>query len=439
MAIRTFALMTAFVLAAWHAAPTAADTEPNNDRRDAEQIQPGTHAGALSDTDSSDYYAFAVAGGDVIRLVSDPTTSVDVDIRIRDHEDSYIEDVEPGRTRLYLTRVELGARTWYIRATGEGAYSFTLETVQQNDANMGQDAPRNWQKTSMIGPGTHSGMLGDDDSKDTFRFMAAAGQTITIGLTGDFSRLEDPDSVSLGLRSPDDSYLENIETYGDPETVEYGPLPEDEAGRMILTVEGEGDYQFTIGGPGFETPGTGVPGLGALAAMAQQAGPPPVEFTGPGPFEYNVTVEGAGQIDLRARWTPATQMQAVLVPPGETGAVAAASGLGFLMLSHATAVPGDWVLRLEPLGEAAPVTGTMRMGWGPPQEGGLPASWGVGVFDDFDALIQQLMQGLQQLAQQEEAAKGAAADAARQLWEQALGAIQEAQDKQTEALRDLLR
>ncbi|MFQ5810068.1 MAG: hypothetical protein ACE5JM_10660, partial [Armatimonadota bacterium] len=387
-------------LVALQAPPGLADTEPNNRRDQAERIQPGKYAGAVSDTDEEDYYAFPVAGGDVIRLSASETTNADVEIQLFDHEESYLEDVEPGRTLVYLTPVELGRRTWYVFVAGEGAYSFTLDTALQNDAGTGGDAPDNWQRAAEIGPGVHSGMLGDDDEHDTFRLAAAAGQTITIQVTGDFSRLEDPDSIELSLLDPEGSGLEGAETYGDPETLTYGPVPEDEAGRMVIMVDGEGDYQFTIGGPGFETPGTGVPGLGALVAMARQAGPPPVEFTGPGPFEYNVTVEGAGQIDLRARWTPATEMQAVIVPPGETDAVAAGSGLGSLMLSHATAAPGDWVLRLEPIGEAAPVSGTVRMGWGPPQEGGLPATWGVGVFDDFDALIQQFMQGLQQLAQQ---------------------------------------
>ncbi|MDI6829113.1 MAG: hypothetical protein QME62_11585, partial [Armatimonadota bacterium] len=318
-----------------------ADTEPtNNTRQRAEIIQPGTYSGTIGGKDEEDWYGFSVEGGDVIHVKLEPNSADDVKVELHNHEDSLLESCKPGKPLTYVTAAELGQRNWYLFVSAHkgGSYRFTLEVVPQNDAGTGKDAPAAFHKALPISGGVIKGMLGNDDEEDYFKFTASPGQTIVIEFKADFSRFDKTmDSIKLDLLAPYQSGLESVRSYGSKEVLTYGPLPENEAGEMRISVTGEGDYEFSI-----PLLGAGEPTLEKASPQVEQpaeetkdtAAGQTVNFGGSGQLKFFFSVKGEGTIKAQVQWNPQTQANIMLFSPGKKLPVAETKGTGSASLSY---------------------------------------------------------------------------------------------------------
>jgi len=227
------------------AAPQAAcDVEPNDTLPDAELIAAGIHQGELPEDDETDYYAFAVHGGDIVTVrVVEPHADPDIRIALQSEDGSGLGSVSAvGPPELtVITPAEIGERAWYLRVTGEGPYRFALEVAPQNDAGLGVDAPEDRDRAPGVEPGIIEGLLGDDDEYDAYSFTVRGGEIVYVAM----AEVPGGAGVELALRDHEGSRLESLTPEGRREVTWLTPA---ELGRRTwyLVAYGEGPYRIML-------------------------------------------------------------------------------------------------------------------------------------------------------------------------------------------------
>ena len=130
--------------------------------------------------------------------------------------------------------------TWYIqvkRLSGKGPYNLTIEAQDQDDAGSGQDASNERKGAYLLTPGTFTGFLADDDTKDWYEIEdLGQGQILSINLTV-------PETANFNFMRtlrPHEGYV-----LGESKTIHFVP-PRGTYYFKVIRNSGEGEYQLTI-------------------------------------------------------------------------------------------------------------------------------------------------------------------------------------------------
>lgn len=183
--------------------PSVAATPPNdagsgldapNDESGLFMIASGSYTGQLRKNDS-DWFTSYEASGSLACVVVDATATLAADAKlvVRDAGERRVlhTTIGPnaGGARLAqavgsLTDARLGLENGIDPGPDRGDYAFTLLTRTPNDfatdANTGVDAPAEAAQAPVVGAGCIGGRLGILDSRDSYRFAAAAGDVTVV-------------------------------------------------------------------------------------------------------------------------------------------------------------------------------------------------------------------------------------------------------------------
>ena len=147
------------------AGPNAADPKP---------IDTATElTGLLGDADNEDWYVIPLAGGDIVAVTvavppGDGTASVFGDLVYNGNQVASFSVNEGGEE--YMRQIFAGDQTGetYLRVSGIGDYSFTVEAGPQTDGGSEGDAGGDLADAKDVGFGDVSGILGGDDAQDYY-------------------------------------------------------------------------------------------------------------------------------------------------------------------------------------------------------------------------------------------------------------------------------
>ncbi len=178
-----------FELALVDANDAGTGTDAGGDIATAIPIGDGVVVGGhVEDLDDYDYYAFVAGSGDVITIdFTSESTTDDIYLVLYDWDTSEIFDINTRSgvtvTDTWWTQNETLERAWYVKVmldTGPGDYSLLLTITHQDDGGSGDDAGGSFGTAQLIGDGTFTGHLEDDDSEDYYAFWAGSGDIINI-------------------------------------------------------------------------------------------------------------------------------------------------------------------------------------------------------------------------------------------------------------------
>jgi len=171
----------------------AADTEPNDDGRDAEGLVAGTYDGSVNMTDRRDHYKMEVVGGDIIGLSFKSLSSGTQHMAVKDATNVTIATLGSkggvrGSVNVYVG-CELNMVWWYLvvsvgpeGAEAPGEYEFSLFYDMQDDGGTEGDAPCDFDNALMLDAGEHTGEYGFHDTRDVYRVVVMAGWTLGLCL-----------------------------------------------------------------------------------------------------------------------------------------------------------------------------------------------------------------------------------------------------------------
>ncbi len=140
-------------------------------------------------TDTLDWFVFAIAAGQQVHITMTPPSGFDFDLALYDanavllvnssHPGSATEDIlytAPDTAKLYM-------QIRFVSGSGQGQYHFTIDMMNQNDANKGTDASNTIGGAVLITPGTYPGSLNMTDPYDWYKFQVTNGQYINFTLS----------------------------------------------------------------------------------------------------------------------------------------------------------------------------------------------------------------------------------------------------------------
>jgi len=191
------------------------------DAPQAQEIEPGEHTGQVGDFDDKDWYAFQVPNGHVLRVTftsGEEAQGMAVTLRSPSRDEIWRkEGLGPGEAQS-VTRV-IGSSTggrYYLVVDGQEEYVFQLSLTTQNDAGSGADAGADPSASVVLEVGqAYSGLIGDRDEQDWYRFTPAVGQTL------EFSTDEGAQGMLVTLRGPSRDEIWRKEGLGAGETRIY--------------------------------------------------------------------------------------------------------------------------------------------------------------------------------------------------------------------------
>ncbi|MCU0799880.1 MAG: hypothetical protein MUC62_09465 [Candidatus Thermoplasmatota archaeon] len=156
-------------------------------------ITEGTYEGQLYERGSDEWYQgedvldaykFLANGSEIINITFTSDAPENLTLVLTENQNYvFILNSSNGETHSsrYFASSKTYMRTWNIfieQVTVPGNYSFTLEFEEQNDADLGTDAPNEARGLTNLSAGTYSGFLADEDSIDTFGLSRIDGGSI---------------------------------------------------------------------------------------------------------------------------------------------------------------------------------------------------------------------------------------------------------------------
>lgn len=148
-----------------------------------------SRSGQLGGLDRVDYYVLDATAGDVIDWSvtqgADAQARLDVVLEFNGDRKA-LATVNPGATveERHLVSAEQEG-LWYLRIAGSGSYTATAATSPQGDGGSDGDAGADLASALAIEAGTFTGMLGDDDDADVYRFPIDDSAVITYTVRSD--------------------------------------------------------------------------------------------------------------------------------------------------------------------------------------------------------------------------------------------------------------
>ncbi len=142
--------------------------------------------GVLGGTDIEDVHRFAAAPGDVLMLNFETAADAIGDLSYSWEFNGEVKErgaAAPGASVSVpvVLNSEQGG-DWHLRISGNGAYTFTVDSESQNEAGSGTDAGPDIATAVVASPGTINGLFGGDDSSDFYAVELPAGAVVELGL-----------------------------------------------------------------------------------------------------------------------------------------------------------------------------------------------------------------------------------------------------------------
>jgi hypothetical protein len=184
---------------------TASDYDDAGYRRDtgntlatANNLYPGElidntegrgRTGKISSTDFSDWLIFSIAKGQQVHITLTPPSGFNLDLGIYDQNSVLLTSSNnTGSTPediLYTApdTMKICMCFRYVSGTSQGQYQFTIDMMNQNDAETGTDASNTIGTALLITPGIYPGYLDMNDPYDYYKFEVTQGQWINLTLT----------------------------------------------------------------------------------------------------------------------------------------------------------------------------------------------------------------------------------------------------------------
>jgi len=146
-------------------------------------------SGKLASNDLQDWFVFAIGAGQQVHITMTPPSTYDFDVGIFDadgnnlqnstHTGSVMEELlytSPQIAKIYVC-------FRFISGSSQGRYTFTIDMMNQNDANTGSDASNTQSGAVLITPGTINGYLDMNDPYDWYKFQVSSGQFLNLTLS----------------------------------------------------------------------------------------------------------------------------------------------------------------------------------------------------------------------------------------------------------------
>lgn len=245
----TLAVITSIVAPVVGVAVAADETEPNDSRENAEQIQIGeTIEGDLPESDE-DWFAFTVEKGETINVsaaaaVSDDST--DFSLVTPNGEEVAGARLSDNSESFGTTATTSG--TYYIEIAGVSpsrggpAYNFTVETYETDPFEPNEDSQSATRLYQNPFPGDGATVSLND--RDWFVFTVEEGETVSVSATDAEGDL----STEFGLFTPSGS---NYGARLGGESESFSPATNTSGtyflrARGVSTSPGGGDYNFTV-------------------------------------------------------------------------------------------------------------------------------------------------------------------------------------------------
>jgi hypothetical protein len=171
------------------------DAGSGNDAADkvakAMAIKPDrAYLGELGGFDTEDWYQFEIPPGYILNLAFTPDPEAKaMNFSLRNFERSeiwYFDKVTPGvtKSKRVITNSLSGSKYYLVANDGQGAYTFEISAVSQNDADSGTDAGDKIAKANEIQPGrSYTGELGGLDEQDWYRLTIPNGHILEFAFT----------------------------------------------------------------------------------------------------------------------------------------------------------------------------------------------------------------------------------------------------------------
>lgn len=208
--------------------------------------------GLVGDTDRSDWFTFDVAAGSVLTVSVTPDEgTADLEVALRDPEDSLIDQGDIARGRSYEATVVIGPEAggfWAIEVrSGSGGYTGQVDVEIQDDAGSGADAGDDVLGALEIAVGDAvQGIIGDTDTDDWYTFELASGQTVVITLEGG----PGAEYLAVSLRDAEDSLIDSLQSVRERDVESIALEEGSPAGTYYLDVgsggSGYSEYTLTI-------------------------------------------------------------------------------------------------------------------------------------------------------------------------------------------------
>ncbi len=175
------------------AGPVRADVEPNDTFGDAEEITEGSYSGNVNSTDEKDVYKISLQPSSIISIdyTSQATTNSEQVLRFynpsRDQKFSLSSKEGATDSGEYYLSAETEADYWFIEVEADygsyGEYSFEVVLSSQDDAGSGEDVPAAFGDALEITEGEYTGIVMDEDDKDTYKCQLQPGSIVGINYT----------------------------------------------------------------------------------------------------------------------------------------------------------------------------------------------------------------------------------------------------------------
>jgi hypothetical protein len=149
-----------------------------------------TYLGELGGFDTEDWYQFEIPPRYILNLAFTPDPEAEaMNFSLRNFERSeiwYFDKVTPGvtKSKRIITNSLSGSRYYLVAYEGQGAYTFDISAVSQNDADSGADAGDRIAKADEIQTGrSYTGELGGLDEEDWYQLTISNGRILEFAFT----------------------------------------------------------------------------------------------------------------------------------------------------------------------------------------------------------------------------------------------------------------
>jgi hypothetical protein len=148
------------------------------------------YLGELGGFDTEDWYQFEIPPGYILNLGFTPDPEAEaMNFSLRNFERReiwYFDKVTPGvtKSKRVVTNSLSGSQYYLVAYEGQGAYTFDISAVSQNDADSGTDAADKIAKADEIQPGrSYTGELGGLDEEDWYQLTISNGHILEFAFT----------------------------------------------------------------------------------------------------------------------------------------------------------------------------------------------------------------------------------------------------------------